>query len=126
MIEALFNQPNYVAAKKLLGATELQQEAIASNLGAIELPGYKRVQVNPAFLQQLQEAVRTQDNNQIQSVTPQIEEDPDAVSSRLDGNNVVMEKEVLHLMQTNVEHALETQLVTGNLLRLRLAITGHA
>jgi hypothetical protein len=38
---------------------------------------------------------------------------------------VQLETELGHLQQNLVEHALETQLVTGNLLRLRLAITGR-
>lgn len=126
MIEALFNQPDYIAAKRLLGATQLQQAAIAANLGNIETPNYKRVQVSSGFADQLREAVRSGDGSQIASVSPQLEEDPNAVSSRLDGNNVVLEKEMLQMMQTSVEHSMETQLVSGNLLRLRLAITGHS
>jgi flagellar basal-body rod protein FlgB len=126
MIEALFNQPDYLAAKRLLGATQLQQAAIAANLGNIETPNYKRLQVSSTFTDQLREAVRAGDGNQISAISPQLEEDPNAISSRIDGNNVVLEKEMLTLMQTSVEHALETQLVSGNLLRLRLAITGHS
>jgi len=43
MIDGLFNQTNYVAAKKMLDATALRHEAIASNLANLETPRYKRV-----------------------------------------------------------------------------------
>jgi flagellar basal-body rod protein FlgB len=43
MIEALFNQPNYLAAKKTLDAVVLRQQAIANNIANLETPGYKRV-----------------------------------------------------------------------------------
>ena len=36
MIDALFNQPNFLAAKRLLDATALRHEAITSNLGHLE------------------------------------------------------------------------------------------
>jgi len=32
MIEGLFNQTNYVATKKMMDATTLRQEALASNM----------------------------------------------------------------------------------------------
>ena len=53
MIEALFNQPNYLAAKKTLDAVALRQEAINNNLANLETPGYKRVDLAPNFEQQL-------------------------------------------------------------------------
>ena len=57
MIEALFNQPNYLAAKKTLDAVALRQEAINNNLANLETPGYKRVDLAPDFDQELQIAV---------------------------------------------------------------------
>ncbi len=126
MIEALFNQPNYLAAKQLLNAATLQQEAIANNLANVETPNYHRIQVNSSFANQLSEALRSQDSRQLQTATPYWEEDPTAVATRLDGNNVILEKEMLYLMQNSVNQAFDTQLITGNLLRLRLAITGHS
>lgn len=126
MIEALFNSPNFLAAKQLLQATEMQHLAIASNLANAETPNYKRIQVNGSFAEQLHEAVRSQDTNRIRNLSSQLEEDPNAISSRLDGNTVVMDKEMLQLMQNSVDHAIEVQLLTGNLARLRLAVTGRS
>src|SRR6266536_1461143 len=98
MIEGLFNQTNYVAAKKMLDVTALRHEAIASNLANLETPHYKRMDVAPAFASEL----------------------------RQDGNNVQLETELLKLNQNFLEHQLETQLVSGAMMKLRLAITGRS
>jgi flagellar basal-body rod protein FlgB len=125
MISALFGQTNYVAAKKMLDATALRHEAIASNLANLETPNYRRLDVAQAFQTQLQQALATRSVPQIENLKPRLELDPAAVASTRDGNTVQLETELAHLQRNFLEHALETQLITGNLLRLRLAITGR-
>ena len=125
MIEGLFNQTNYVAAKKMLDATALRHEAIASNLANLETPRYKRVDVASSFAAELQQAVAAKDASRIAHVQPQLAADPSAMPVRKDGNTVQLETELLKLNQNFLEHQLETQLVTGALLKLRLAITGR-
>ena len=125
MIEGLFNQTNYVAAKKMLDATALRHEAIASNLANLETPRYKRVDVASSFAAELQQAVAAKDASRIADVQPQLAADPSAMPVRKDGNTVQLETELLKLNQNFLEHQLETQLVTGALLKLRLAITGR-
>ena len=125
MISALFNQPNYAAAKKLLDATVLRHEAIASNLANIETPNYKRVDVAPSFQDELRQALAAQSTNQIDSLRPQLAPDAAAIPRTLDGNSVELESELAQLNQNFLAHTLETQLITGNLSRLRLAITGR-
>jgi flagellar basal-body rod protein FlgB len=124
MIDALFNQPTYVAAKKMLDATVLRQEAIASNLSNLETPGYKRLDVAPSFETQLSQAVKSGDASQMAGLQPGIAVDKSAVSGRSDGNTVTLESEMLKLNQNTFEDALETQLVSSSLARMRLAITG--
>ena len=124
MIEGLFNQTNYVAAKKMLDVTAMRQEAIASNLAHLETPNYKRLDVAPNFSSELQQAVASKDAGRIKSVNPQIAIDATAIASRKDGNSVQLESELLKLNQNFMEHQLEAQLVTGTMLKLRLAITG--
>jgi flagellar basal-body rod protein FlgB len=125
MINALFNQPNYLATKKALDATALRQEAIASNLANLETPGYKRVDVAPSFTAELKNAVTSRNASQIASLQPSLATDTSAVASNRDGNSVQLETELLNQNQNAVAHAVETQLVTGTLLKLRLAITGR-
>ena len=125
MIEALFNQPNYVATKRMMDATALRHEAIASNIANIETPNYKRIDVATNFQTELSQALAARDSARIKAVQPGLVEDTTAVSHRRDGNNVQLETELLNLSQNTVAHTLETQLLTGSLLRMRLAITGR-
>lgn len=125
MIDALFNQTNYQATKKLLDATALRHEAIASNLANLETPGYRRVDVAPSFSAELQQALKSGSADRLASLRPALALDPDAIASNRDGNSVQLETEMLHLNQNTLAHTMETQLLTGQLMRLRLAITGR-
>lgn len=126
MIDSLFAQPNYVAAKKMLDATVLRHEAIASNLANIETPQYRRVDLNPSFVTELRQAMAGQEANQISALKPTLTPDTAAVSSRRDGNTVELETELLNLNQNMLANAVESHLVTSSLLKLRLAITGRS
>lgn len=125
MIDALFSQPNYAAMKKMLDATALQHQAIASNLGNVEKPGYQRVDVNPSFAAELKQALGSKDTAAISNLQPSLTVDATAIANTKDGNTVQLENEMMKMNQNTISHALETQLITGQLLRLRLAITGR-
>ena len=124
MIEALFNQPNYLAAKQSLDAVVLREGAIANNISNLETPGYKRIDLAPSFETELSRACSSGDSKQIAALKPTLAVDTTAVPSSLDGNTVHLESEMLQLNQASVTHALETQLVSGMLSRLDTAITG--
>jgi flagellar basal-body rod protein FlgB len=126
MVEALFNQPNYLAAKKTLDAVALRQEAIASNIANLETPGYKRLDLAPAFQAELDRACASRDPQQIATLQPSLAPDPNALSSGRDGNTVSLEKEMAQLNQNALVHNLETQLVSNMFLRLRMAITSKS
>jgi flagellar basal-body rod protein FlgB len=124
MIEALFNQPNYLAAKKTLDAVVLRQQAIANNIANLETPGYKRVDLAPSFETELERASASGDPEQISSLKPTLAVDTTAVASSRDGNTVHLQNELMQLNENAVEHSLETQLVSGMLERMQMAITG--
>jgi flagellar basal-body rod protein FlgB len=126
MIEALFNQPNYLAAKKTLDAVALRQEAIANNLANLETPGYRRMDLSPNFELQLQNATAAGNSENISSLTPSLMADMTAKPNSKDGNTVNLEDELMRMNQNAMTHALETQLITGALAKMRLAITGRA
>ena len=126
MIDALFSQNNYIAAKSMLDATVLRQQAIASNIANVETPGYKRLQVSKSFETELERAIGSKDFDSLNSLRPKLEVDQTAVSSKRDGNTVRIEDELLALSTNHMEHSLETQLVSGTLLKIRMAITGKA
>jgi flagellar basal-body rod protein FlgB len=124
MIEALFNQPNYLAAKKTLDAVALRQEAINNNLANLETPGYKRVDLAPNFEQELQKATASSDPQQISSLSPSLTVDTTAKAASKDGNTVQLEQELMRMNQNAMTHNLETQMVSSMLAKMRLAITG--
>jgi flagellar basal-body rod protein FlgB len=125
MIAGLFNQPNYVAAKRLLDATAMRHEAIASNLANIETPHYKRIDVAPSFQTELRQAISAKDAASLVELRPRLEVDPAALAANRDGNNVQLETELMELSKNAVAHSLESQLISSSLLRLRLAISGR-
>lgn len=125
MIDSIFTQPNYLAAKKMLDATALRHEAIASNLANIETPHYRRLDINPSFASDLRQALASKDSAQLANLQPTVATDLNAVSSRRDGNTVELDAELLNLNQNTLAHTLETQLVSSALLRLRTAVTGR-
>jgi len=124
MIEGLFNNTYYLAAKKLLDVTAMRHEAIASNLANLETPNYHRIDVAPSFNTELKQALAANDPDQIANLQPHLEVDSTAVAANRDGNTVQLETELLHLQQNTLEHSLETQLVTSQLLNVRMAIKG--
>lgn len=126
MINALFIQPNYLAAKKMLDATVLRHEAIASNLANLETPNYKRLDVAPSFSNELKQAISSKSPQEIAALRPSLQVDPTAVAANKDGNTVQLESELMNMNQNSLDHALETQLISGSLMKLRLAITGRA
>jgi flagellar basal-body rod protein FlgB len=126
MVEALFNQPNYLAAKKSLDAVALRQEAIANNIANLETPGYKRLDLAPSFQSALDRACATKDAQQIAALQPSLAADPTALPNGPDGNTVSLEKEMSAENQNTLAHNLETELVSNTLMRLRMAITSKS
>ena len=126
MIDALFNQPNYLAAKKTLDVVALRQEAISSNIANLETPGYKRIDIAPTFQAELDRACASGNSQQIASLTPSLAPDPTAMPNGRDGNSVSLERELMLMSQNTLTNALETQLVSGTFSKLRMAITGKS
>lgn len=126
MIDALFNQPSYLAAKRELDAVALRQEAIANNIANLETPGYQRVDLAPGFQTELERACASGDSQQIAALKPALAVDTTAVPSSRDGNTVHLENELMQMDQNSMANALETQFVSNMLSRMRLAITGKS
>lgn len=126
MISGLFDQPNYVASKRMLDATVLRHEAIAANIANLETPNYKRVDLDPSFMAELKQAIASGGTKELSSIRPKLALDSSALAENRDGNTVQLENELTQLGQNYMAHSLETQMISGSLMRLRLAITGRA
>lgn len=126
MIDPIFQSANYQVARKLLDATALRQEAIASNLANAETPGYRRIDVSRDFAAQLKTAVQQGRLGILDSFQPRLTEDHSARSVRPDGNTVEIDRELLAMNQNAVEHDFLAEVVSRNIKQLRLAITGRS
>ena len=123
MIDGLFASANYQGVKRMLDATVLRQEAIASNLANVETPHYKRVDVSPTFASKLSQAISSGSPAAVSSIKATIVVDQNAVAQNRDGNSVQLEKEMMHLQKNIVAHHLQTQMLTGTFDKLRAAIS---
>ena len=128
MIDPIFQSDNYQMARKLLDASALRSEAIASNIANAETPGYRRLDVSTDFADQLKarseagELTRGSDSN----LRPTLVQDPYARTVRPDGNSVDIEKELLAMNKNSVEYEYLSDIVSGNIQQLKMAITGRS
>ena len=123
MIEQLFSSTNYQATKQLLDVAVLRHEALAANVANVETPGYKRVDLPKDFAQEFANRLRARDVGSMERL--KLEEDTVSASSRKDGNNVDIDKEMLALSKNAAEFDALTEFVSGSIKQLRLAITGR-
>lgn len=121
MLENLFNQGNYAATKQLLDASILRHEATASNLANIETPGYKRVDLPTDYPKEFEAALRSGGKLPV----PVLAQDTVTPSHRKDGNNVVLDNELIVMNRNGAEYEALTEFVSGSIKQLRLAITGR-
>jgi len=126
MIDPIFQTDNYQLARKLLDVAVLRQEAIATNVANAETPGFHRLDVAPDFASQLKARMAAGDFAQTSdSLKPQLAEDLTARSVRPDGNSVEIERELLAMNRNAVEFDYLSEVVSGNLKQLKMAISGR-
>jgi flagellar basal-body rod protein FlgB len=125
MIDPIFQSDTYQLARKLLDATSLRQEAIASNIANAETPGYRRLEIAPDFATELSARLATGASPQtLNTLQPHLTEDQHARSVRPDGNSVEIERELLEMNRNSVDYEYLSDLVSYNIKQLRTAITG--
>lgn len=124
MLEGLFASNNYQAAQRLLDVAVLRHEALASNIANAETPGYRRLDVNRAFTDELREAIARRDHESAARKAPSIEVDPTAATVRKDGSNVSIDHEQVLLNRNAMEFQFLTQYIQGSYGSLKKAISG--
>jgi flagellar basal-body rod protein FlgB len=125
MVNGLFSSNNYQGLKKMLDATVMRHEAIASNLANLETPNYKRIDVDSSFSAELGRAVGARNVSDIARLDPRIVVDKNAAAANRDGNTVQLETELLHLQENGLAHNMQTQFLSGSLMKLKAAISGR-
>jgi flagellar basal-body rod protein FlgB len=126
MIDPIFHSDNYQLARKLLDASVLRHEAVATNIANAETPGFRRLDVAPDFAAQLRSRMAAGDFKEVaDTIRPQLAEDAFARSVRPDGNTVEIERELMMMNRNAVEYEFLTEIVSNNIKQLKLAITGR-
>jgi flagellar basal-body rod protein FlgB len=126
MIDPIFQTDNYQLARKLLDASVLRQEAIATNIANAETPGFRRLDINADFATQLKARMAAGDFAQTaETIRPILTEDSTARSIRPDGNTVELERELLAMNRNSVEYEFLSDMVSNSIKQLKMAITGR-
>lgn len=117
-----------------LNGLSRRQSAIANNVANIDTPGYRRQEVN--FETELQRAFGRTTGSLAVTDPRHIAAPPRAVnqlgldpqqhltSSRLDGNTVDIDQEMVLLAETQMRYQAAAQALTKKLTNIRTAITG--
>lgn len=124
MIEKLFSTPSYDASKFLMDVSVMRQEIFASNLANLETPGYKRIQVNGDFTKVFNEALKA--GNVAKVGLPSVVQDIISPAQRKDGNNVVLQDELIAMGKNSSEYDALVDFVNGSMRTLKMAITGRS
>ena len=125
LLQNLYEQENYLVAKKLLDATHLRHETLSNNLANVETPGFKRRDLPKNFSVELRRAVERKDFRRVNSLLPRSEEDLQAKPVRMDGNTVQLDEELLAMNRNSLNYEFLTQMVSGSIKELNLAIKGR-
>lgn len=126
MIDPIFHSDNYQLARKLLDASVMRQEAIATNIANAETPGFRRIDLAPDFATQLKARLAAGDlAKTADTLRPTLTEDLSARTVRPDGNSVEIERELVAMDRNMVEYEFLTQIVSNNIKQLKMAISGR-
>ncbi len=121
----MFDQGNYDLAKKMLDATILRHEALASNMANSQTPGYKRIDLDPTFETQLQTLANQGDTEGVKALTPTLQQDMSAHAISPDGNNVQIDTEMIEMNKNTLNYDYLTQFISNSIKHINAAITGE-
>jgi flagellar basal-body rod protein FlgB len=112
------NDVTVTALQSMLRGLSARQHAIADNIANLETPGYtaKRVEFEASLRESLQAGRGNADPVQLASSDPALP----------NGNNVVIETEMLSMQETGLQYEMAIQAMTAKFALLRTSITGGA
>ena len=123
MIEKILSSPVYEGSKMLLDVAVRRQEIFASNLGNIDTPGFKRLEINKDFTKVFADAMKAGKPTSV--AMPEVVKDIKSPSQRKDGNNVVLQDELLAMNQNGAEYEALAEFVSGPMRMMKMAISGR-
>ncbi len=121
----MFDDSTGIVLEKAIEGSYLRHKAILNNIANVNTPNYKRVDVD--FKSSLNSAVKNLDSGQYAGNennlnSPKISESNDP-TTRLDGNNVDIDKEMTALAQNSLEYNTYMTLISKKMKVLKNIIT---
>jgi flagellar basal-body rod protein FlgB len=115
----IFQDNNFKVLQSSLDALWIKQKVISNNIANYETPGFKasKVSFNEVLKQEIESGVLTKKN----TLEVEISKD-NSLSSRLDGNNVDIEKEQLDMWDTYAQYTYLSQNISKQLSNMRYVI----
>ncbi len=117
--ESIFGGEGIQIANKMMQMSMERQKAIANNIANADTPGYTRLDIN--FEKQLAKAIGSKDMQALSNIKGRLEKD-ETDPARIDGNNVVLPKEMNAMMQNNILYNLLTKAYSTRMRILKSAI----
>jgi len=108
----------------LLDVAIQKQQAIASNLANIETPSYKRLEVEKGFSAVFANALNA--GSPLKAGLPKVVTDLESPAQRKDGNNVVLQDELMAMSKNSAEYEALGEFVSFSMRMLRMSITGRS
>lgn len=124
MIDRIFAGAAYEGTKKLMDAAVVRHEIVASNLANLETPGFKRSSLPKDFDAVFRAALNEGKLSGLSMPTAVV--DLESPAQRKDGNNVVMQDELMAMNKNAAEYEALSEFVSGTIKTLRMAVVGHA
>ena len=124
MIDKIFSSPSYDGSKVLMDIAITRQEIFSSNLGNLETPGYKRIELSKDFSKVFAEAMKAGKPASVKA--PEVYTDLESPAQRKDGNNVVLQDELLAMNKNGAEYEALVDFVNGSMRTLKTAIQGRS
>ena len=117
-----FSNKGIVLLSKLLDLTSTTNKVLANNIANANTPGFKKYDVS--FQNELVKAVESKDINKIKDIHEKIALSGDK-SSRKDGNNVDLDKELVSFYHMSDRHNLYLEILGRKFKGMVAAIQGR-
>ncbi len=113
---------NVVLLSKLLDLTTSKNKVIANNIANTNTPGFKKSEVS--FQKELRKAVESKNINKVKDIQESITMSKDK-STRKDGNNVDLDKELVTFYQMSDRHNIYLEILSKKFKGMITAIQGR-
>ncbi len=113
---------NVVLLSKLLDLTTAKNKVIANNIANVNTPGFKKFDVS--FQKELQKVVESKNINKIKNLQESVTLSNDK-STREDGNNVDLDKELVAFYQMSDRHNIYLEILSKKFKGMIAAIQGR-